>query len=49
MLGRKKVPFSRLTIRLRFSTHAEHSQAIEGISPSEMRHGGQIQETTKKP
>ena len=39
----EKVPFSRLRILVRFSTHAEHLQAIEGIvSPSGMaRHGGQ--------
>jgi hypothetical protein len=30
------VPLARLRIRVRFSTHAEHSQAIEGISPSGM-------------
>ena len=29
------MPFSRLRIRVRFSSHAEHSQAVEGMSASD--------------
>jgi len=29
------VPFSCLRIHVRFSSHAEHSQAVEGISTSD--------------
>jgi hypothetical protein len=32
ILGRRIEPFSRIRIRARLSTHAEHSHAAEGIS-----------------
>jgi len=47
MLGRRKVPFSRSRIRIRFLTHAEHSQAVEVTSIPGMADSGVREEAYK--
>jgi len=48
ILGLRRVPFSRLRIWVRFSPHAEHSQAVEGISTSEGRRATVREQITKE-